>query len=100
MLCVLLLAFREMSWNKMNVLHSPYVFSLIDTVYLFIYALSEGLDACWGIDIFREGDDGYDAWSAVGAVENASCGDVGGALGSLRLFLGIAPVEAGLCDSA
>lgn len=80
-------------------LHRPYVCILIDTVYLLVYALSEGLYACWCIDVFGERDDRYDAWGAISAVENTGCSDERGALGSLRLFLGVAPVEAGLCDS-
>lgn len=86
--------------ERKDALHRPYVFTLINTVYLFVYALSESLDAGWGIDIFGEGDDGYNAWGTIGAIEDATCGDQGGALGSLGLFLGVAPVEAGLCNIA
>lgn len=87
-----------MEWK--DILHGPYVFSLVDTVYFFVYALSEGPDACRCVDVFREGDDGYDAWCAVSAIEDARCGDERGTLGSLSLFLGVAPIEAGLCNSA
>jgi hypothetical protein len=81
-------------------LHGPYVCALVDPVYLFIYASSEGLDACSGIDVLGKGDDGDDAWCAVGAVEDACRSDEGGAFSGLSLLLGVAPVEASLCDSA
>lgn len=86
--------------EQKDALHRPYVFILINTVYLFFYALSESLDAGCGIDIFGKGDDGYNAWGTISAIEDTSCGDQGGTFGSLCLFLGVAPVEAGLCNSA
>jgi hypothetical protein len=69
-------------------------------MYLFIYASSEGLDACSGVNIFGKGDDSDDVWCAVGAVEDACRSDEGGAFSGLGLLLGVAPVEASLCDSA
>ena len=81
-------------------LHGPYVFSLVYTMYLFVYGVSESSDACRCIDVLGEGDDGYDAWGAIDATENTRCGNEGGALGSLSLLLSVAPVVAGLCNGA
>lgn len=67
---------------------------------LFIYAFSEGLDACSDVNVLGKGDDGDDAWGTVGAVEDAGRSDEGGAFSGLSLLLGVAPVEASLYDSA
>jgi hypothetical protein len=80
--------------------HGPYIFVLVYPVYFFVYASSEGFDACSSIDIFGKGDDGDNAWGAVSAVEDAGRSDEGGAFSGLSLLLGVAPIEASLCDSA
>lgn len=67
---------------------------------LFIYTFSEGLDTCLGVDVFGKGDDGDDAWGTIDAAEDTGRSDEGGAFSGLNLLLGVAPVEASLCDSA
>lgn len=75
-------------------------FFLVYPVYLFIYAFSKGLDTCFGVDVFGKGDDGDDAWGTIDAAEDTSRSHEGGAFSGLNLLLGVAPVEASLCDSA